>query len=419
MPFRRLVLAARAAGCLLFFSSRLLAQQAAPSAGHTLVISQETHLKLRVREVAELPSEERCVLPAGTRISLTGAPRLIFKNHYHVELSRADENPCPGFEDGYLYGPHVGLPQPENVQLTAHRGTWLKRRVQAAESLPAQEKCWLAEGTVLEIRGRTQLFAGNHYHVNLTGVLPCEGFENGYLWGGDIGIEAPQGVEYRVKADTWGKLRLADSSTLSNAEKCRLPADSAIVVPKSLSHAGQNHVLVEFRSFSECPFRTAYVYAPHLGLDFQERPVTPPSAPSRWGMAFSQHYTDNYGTIAATVGFRENACAAFATTALRSYGVDIPYIEWATTVADTLASMGWQRVSDYGKLLPGDLVFTRDAQTDVDGQATHVWVFTGYAPGYSSSIEAGFAIDNQGNLYHRALNNPANADSFWFAYRHP
>lgn len=131
------------------------------------------------------------------------------------------------------------------------------------------------------------------------------------------------------------------------------------------------------------------------------------------GPSFASWYAANYASVKAKVGFTYNGCAAFVTTALRSFGVDIGYDAWAPNVPAKLQRLGWTKVTNASALAAGDVVFTRDAQTARDGLTPHVFVFKGY------SGSQAVAIDNQGNGYVRNLSANGPKSWFWFAYRAP
>jgi hypothetical protein len=140
-------------------------------------------------------------------------------------------------------------------------------------------------------------------------------------------------------------------------------------------------------------------------------------ASSRFGTKFAKTYENEYAAIAAEVGFTTNACAAFATAALRRVGVEnIPYELWAPSLVEHLRKAGWKKVTTSRSLKLGDLVFTRDSKTERDGLTNHVFVFAGYV---GSDKESARAIDNQNNGYERNLGSNGSFSPFWFAYRFP
>lgn len=127
-----------------------------------------------------------------------------------------------------------------------------------------------------------------------------------------------------------------------------------------------------------------------------------------------REYTSSYDGIREKVGFTKDACAAFASTALRGASVEVPYEPWAPSLPGHLKAVGWKRIDDPKSLRAGDLIFTRDERTERDGLTNHVYVFAGYARGKSAAL----AIDNRDAGYERNL-GAGSYSPFWFAYRHP
>lgn len=383
----------------------------------------DTWLKLRIREISDLPANEKCLIPAGTKLRVAGRPRHVFNDHFHVTIFELSEGVCEGFEDGYVYGPHFSI-RLGDASLTVYQDTFLKLRVREAGSLPQNEKCFVPKGTELILDGAPELFVGNHYHLKLAGIVGpegattgCEHFPGGYVYGPHIGmLVAPNGYVQRVIKSTILKKRLVDAGALSADEKCTLPAEMALIVAKPLTHAGNNHVLADIRSYHRCTFSSGYIYAPHLGIDFF-KPLgnTANAVGAGFGARFAQYAKTNYDQIAGAIGTSENAGAAFATMALRSFGVDIPYLEWPPAMAEMMVTMGWTKMTNAAALTPGDLVFTRGLQGEWDGLANHVFIFNGYAGGTA----AAYVIDSQGNSHVRSLNDPSKYSPFWFAFRKP
>jgi hypothetical protein len=123
----------------------------------------------------------------------------------------------------------------------------------------------------------------------------------------------------------------------------------------------------------------------------------------------------------------ENGCVAFASTALRHIGVEIPLTgkkdglgvsritgAFARYLVEDLA---WTRLEDPSKLRPGDLVFTTDHPC-CPGYPAHVMVFDGWA---RRDRSAGRFIDNQGFRVVRALEHTPGSlhDGFGYALRPP
>jgi hypothetical protein len=128
---------------------------------------------------------------------------------------------------------------------------------------------------------------------------------------------------------------------------------------------------------------------------------------------FANWYSSNYNSIANTVGFTSNACAAFASTALSKFDYKVPLEFWAPSLPGHLKAAGFNLIDSALSLRAGDVVFTRDNKTAYDGLTPHVFVFHSFSQG------GALAIDNQGNKVWRNLSAPGPKSWFWFAYRAP
>jgi hypothetical protein len=146
------------------------------------------------------------------------------------------------------------------------------------------------------------------------------------------------------------------------------------------------------------------------------------------GEKFNDFYTDadNYGYVYRKVmswfGSTNNACVAFASTALRELGVDIPQNgiwngERLSLLTKPFSSylqnkLGWLRINDSRSLQPGDLVFTVD-ERKAPGYPAHVYMHAGYA---DDNRAISWAVDNQGFTHERALAGDLKKDYSAFAY---
>lgn len=117
-----------------------------------------------------------------------------------------------------------------------------------------------------------------------------------------------------------------------------------------------------------------------------------------------------------------NGCVAFASTALRHIGVDIPQDgkidgqgvsritrSFSLYLSDTL---GWTRVTDMTELKPGDIAFTTDAPC-CEGYPNHVMMFDGWS---DKKRKIALVVDNQGFHVARGLIQPKGSDVDGFAY---
>lgn len=120
-----------------------------------------------------------------------------------------------------------------------------------------------------------------------------------------------------------------------------------------------------------------------------------------------------------------NGCVAYASTALRHAGVDIP--EDGHLDGDGVSrltrgfvrfledGLGWRRVTDAATLAPGDLVFTTDAPC-CPGYPAHVFVFLGWR---DRRHQIARIADNTGYRKARPLAASGDRDGFAFALRAP
>ena len=118
----------------------------------------------------------------------------------------------------------------------------------------------------------------------------------------------------------------------------------------------------------------------------------------------------------------QNGCVAFASTALRHIGVDVPEdetIDGSGVSRITLAfsrwleeHLGWRRVDAMADLRAGDVVFTADDPC-CDGYPAHVFVFHSWKDRKASVARV---IDNQGFTHARPLVVDEGDDISPFAY---
>ncbi len=118
-----------------------------------------------------------------------------------------------------------------------------------------------------------------------------------------------------------------------------------------------------------------------------------------------------------------NGCVAYASTALRHAGIDVP--ERGVLDGDGVSrltrgfvrylegELGWRRVTDAATLAPGDLVFTTDVIPDYPA---HVFVFLGWR---SRRHQVALIADNTGYRKARPLAAGGDRDGFAFALRAP
>lgn len=152
------------------------------------------------------------------------------------------------------------------------------------------------------------------------------------------------------------------------------------------------------------------------------------NSPDISGQEFSDFFTNEanyqrvYRNVMSWFGSTSNACVAFASTALRFLGVNIPQNgiwngERVSLLTRPFSSylenkLGWIRIRNSASLQPGDLVFTVDEPT-APGYPAHVFMHAGYA---DEARQISWAVDNQGFTHPRALAGDVKKDYSAFAY---
>lgn len=121
--------------------------------------------------------------------------------------------------------------------------------------------------------------------------------------------------------------------------------------------------------------------------------------------ASKRGYSEVKREVLAWHGTTKNGCVAFASTALRKIGVDVPldaemdgekvsrltlpFVKWLER------ELHWTRITDVNALEPGDLVFTENAE-----YPWHVFVFHSWK---SEKKRVARIIDNKGRLKSRPV----------------
>ena len=117
-----------------------------------------------------------------------------------------------------------------------------------------------------------------------------------------------------------------------------------------------------------------------------------------------------------------NGCVAFASTALRHIGIEIPFdvrkdgfsVSRITRAFSRYLSedLGWERIESAEQLRPGDIVFTVDAPC-CPGYPAHVMVFDGWS---RRDHRVGRFVDNQGFRVARSMSGDSGRDVDGFGY---
>lgn len=138
--------------------------------------------------------------------------------------------------------------------------------------------------------------------------------------------------------------------------------------------------------------------------------------------ANESNYRQIYRNVMSWFGSTSNGCVAFASTALRFLGVNVPQNGlWNGERLSLLTKpfsaylqerLGWIRITQSKELRPGDLVFTVD-EPKAPGYPAHVFMHAGYE---DSARLISLAVDNQGFTHPRALAGDVKKDYSAFAY---
>lgn len=155
------------------------------------------------------------------------------------------------------------------------------------------------------------------------------------------------------------------------------------------------------------------VVVPHLQTAFAQSELAPPHTNEKLHQFYSQraNYNRVYDNVMRWFGTTTNACVAFASTALRMIGVNVPQGgiyegEHVSLVTRPFShylqnELGWTKFTDPNQIKPGDLVFTVD-DPDWPTYPAHVFVFHAWTQRDENEWDA-LAIDNQGYLIERNL----------------
>ncbi|MEY3902736.1 MAG: hypothetical protein RL189_2042 [Pseudomonadota bacterium] len=134
------------------------------------------------------------------------------------------------------------------------------------------------------------------------------------------------------------------------------------------------------------------------------------------------NYRQIYKNVMSWFGGTSNGCVAFASTALRFLGVNVPQNGlWNGERLSLLTKpfsaylqdkLGWVRITQSKELRAGDLVFTVD-EPKAPGYPAHVFMHAGYE---DAARLISLAVDNQGFTHPRALAGDVKKDYSAFAY---
>src|SRR5512138_320981 len=121
-------------------------------------------------------------------------------------------------------------------------------------------------------------------------------------------------------------------------------------------------------------------------------------------------------------GTRQNGCVAFASTALRHVGVEIPVDgkidgQGVSRITRSFSrylveELGWTRVESIDELRAGDMLFSTDAPC-CPGYPNHVSMFDGWS---QRKKKIALVVDNQGFHIARPLVQSTGSDVDGFAY---
>lgn len=183
--------------------------------GVALKIDTTTILKARLADSLELADLEKCPLKAGTVLMIDAIPRSVGHKHYAISVL-PNTTPCP-FDQGFVYGPHIGYrnadepseatpdgvmpvvplpavnPQPPShpvaFSVTTERETVFKREPRQSVDLGPADRCAVAPHTQLRLDSLPVAVDASHYRVTVVSDnLRC-GFRTGYVYGPHVGLQ--------------------------------------------------------------------------------------------------------------------------------------------------------------------------------------------------------------------------------------
>ena len=136
----------------------------------------------------------------------------------------------------------------------------------------------------------------------------------------------------------------------------------------------------------------------------------------------SENYQRVYDNVMEWYGTTSNACIAFISTALRMSGVKIPQYGKYNGEEISLVTLpfsgylqnvlGWKKITDSSKLLPGDVILTKD-DSRYPGYPAHSYMFHSWKD-YNRGI--GYVVDNQGFTHERNIFGYGDFNFTPFAY---
>jgi hypothetical protein len=134
------------------------------------------------------------------------------------------------------------------------------------------------------------------------------------------------------------------------------------------------------------------------------------------GQQFADYYFNNYGQISTRARQfwpNANGCAAYCSTALKMFGINVHQVLITNEVETKLRSLGWKKIIDMGQLEPGDVVFTDKQTSNIPGTWSHVYVFRQYT---DNSKKYAWVLDNYGQNLTRNIGSGPRSRSI-IAYR--
>jgi hypothetical protein len=217
-----------------------------------------------------------------------------------------------------------------------------------------------------------------------------------------------------IVKSTFFKKNTAQSSQLTTNEKVLVNVGETFEYkPESLSVVGEHYrveLLQDMGSFG----RVGYFYRPTVHLEeseFSNRLVR---------FLLSSEYWDVLRKAEILRDGVDNTCVAFASTALRRLGIDVPTDPLETSLVTT-PFKNWlednvklSSINNANSLKPGDICFSKD-DPDWPGYPAHVYFFIEYNP---EDTGAAYVVDNQGKNHVRNLDSGSPYRTpFAFAFR--
>lgn len=213
---------------------------------------------------------------------------------------------------------------------------------------------------------------------------------------------APDNSQSIVKIieNTFFKESTAQSLLLNNSQKVSVSKGTSLEYQaSSLKRFGEHYQLELINSIAPWG-STGFLYREHV--DFQHKDIHSNFTEKLVKLLLSDQYDSILQEAIDLRGNEDNTCVAFASTALRKLGVQVPKYELGDDECCislvTLPFKKWlegniscSRIDNPESLLHGDVCFSKD-EPGYPGYPAHVYFFIRYYPGDKG---AAYIVDNQ------------------------